>query len=169
MKKYADEVAKADEVLGKNSVYRNGDWLRSLVARLYLEEGVKAWGEKYDIVLGGGYISVRAPYNLSSGDVKYADLQSLFPFDNRLDLCTIKGSDLKSKFINSSNSNYFIYYGDYGQSVRFSIDDNATYYIVVDSYTSSYAPNRLTVVDSLADDLFARDLLAEYVRKGGLE
>ena len=169
MEKYADEVAKADEVLGKNSVYRNGDWLRSLVARLYLEEGVKAWGEKYDIVLGGGYISVRAPYNLSSGDVKYADLQSLFPFDNRLDLCTIKGSDLKSKFINSSNSNYFIYYGDYGQSVRFSIDDNATYYIVVDSYTSSYAPNRLTVVDSLADDLFARDLLAEYVRKGGLE
>ena len=169
MKKYADEVAKADEVLGRNSVYRNGDWLRSLVARLYFEEGFKAWGEKYDIVLGGGYISVRAPYNLSSGDVKYADLQSLFPFDNRLDLCTIKGKDLKSKFINTSNSNYFIYYGDYGQSVRFSIDDNATYYIVVDSYTSSYAPNRLTVVDSLADDLFARDLLAEYVRKGGLE
>jgi hypothetical protein len=53
--------------------------------------------------------------------------------------------------------------------VRFSIDDNATYYIVVDSYTSSYAPNRLTIVDSLADDLFARDLLAEYVKNGGLE
>lgn len=169
MEKYADEVAKADEVLGKNAVYRNGDWLRSLVARLYFEEGFKAWGEKYDIVLGGGYISVRAPYNLSSGDVKYADLQSIFPFDNRLDLCTIKGKDLKSKFINTSNSNYFIYFGEYGQSVRFSIDDNATYYIVVDSYTSSYAPNRLTVVESLADDLFARDLLAEYVKGGGLE
>ncbi len=169
MEKYADEVAKADEVLGKNSVYRNGDWLRSLVARLYFEEGFKAWGGKYDIVLGGGYISVRAPYNLSSGDVKYADLQSLFPFDNRLDLCTVKGKDLKSKFINTSNSNYFVYYGDYGQSVRFSIDDNATYYIVVDSYTSSYAPNRLTVVASLSDDLFARDLLAEYIRSGGLE
>ena len=169
LEKYADEVAKADEVLGRNAVYRNGDWLRSLVARLYYEEGFKAWGEKYDIVLGGGYVSVRAPYNLSSGDVKYADLQSLFPFDNRLDLCTVKGKDLKSKFIYSSNSNYFIYFGDYGQSVRFDIDDNATYYIVVDSYTSSYAPNRLTVVDSLADDLFARDLLAEYVKGGGLE
>ena len=169
MDKYASEVAKADEVLGKNEVYRNSDWLRSLIARLYLEEGVKAWGNKYDIVLGGGYISVRAPYTLPAGDVKYSDLQSIFPFDNRLDLCTVKGSDLKSKFINSSNSNYFVYYGDYGQSVRFSIDDNATYYIVVDSYTSSYAPNRLTVVDSLADDLFARDLLAEYVRRGGLE
>ena len=169
MEKYADEVAKADEILGKNEVFRNGDWLRALVARLYLEEGVKAWGEKYDIVLGGGYISVRAPYNLSSGEVRYSDLQSLFPFDNRLDLCTVKGSDLKKKFINSSNSNYFIHFGDYGQSVRFSIDDNATYYIVVDSYTSSYAPNRLTDIDSLADDLFARDLLAEYVKSGGLE
>lgn len=169
MEKYASEVSKADESLGKNSVYRNSDWLRALVAKLYLEEGVKVWGEKYDIVLGGGYISVRAPYTLSSGEVKYSDLQSLFPFDNRLDLCTVKGSDLKQKFINSSNSNYFIHYGDYGQSVRFSIDDNATYYVVVDSYTSSYAPNRLTVVDSLADDLFARDLLAEYVRSGGLE
>ena len=169
MEKYASEVAKANEVLGKNSVYRTGDWLRALVARLYFEEGFKAWGEKYDIVLGGGYLSVRAPYNLSSGEVKYADLQSLFPFDNRLDLCTIKGKDLKSKFINTSNSNYFVFYGEYGQSVRYNIDDNATYYIIVDSYTSSYAPNRLTVVDSLADDLFARDLLAEYIKNGGLE
>ena len=169
MEKYRDEVAKADEVLGKNEVFRNGDWLRALVARLYFEEGFEQWGKEYDIVLGGGFISVRAPYNLSSGEVKYSDLQSLFPFDNRLDLCSIKGKDLKSKFINTSNSNYFVYYGEYGQSVRFSIDDNATYYVIVDSYTSSYAPNRLTVVASLADDLFARDLLAEYIKNGGME
>ena len=169
MEKYVSEVAKADEVLGNNEVFRNGDWLRALVARLYFEEGFEKWGKEYDIVLGGGFISVRAPYNLSSGEVKYSDLQSLFPFDNRLDLCSIKGKDLKSKFINTSNSNYFVYYGEYGQSVRYSIDDNATYYVVVDSYTSSYAPNRLTVVASLADDLFARDLLAEYIKNGGLE
>ena len=169
MEKYASEVAKADEVLGKNEVFRNGDWLRALIARLYFEEGFKAWGKEYDIVLGGGFISVRAPYNLASGEVKYSDLQSLFPFDNRLDLCSIKGKDLKSKFINTSNSNYFVYFGEYGNSVRYSIDDNATYYVIVDSYTSSYAPNRLTVIASLADDLFARDLLAEYIKNGGLE
>ena len=169
MKKYESEVAKADEVLGINEVYRNGDWLRALIARLYFEEGFEAWGKEYDIVLGGGFISVRAPYNLSSGEVKYSDLQSLFPFDNRLDLCSIKGKDLKSKFINTSNSNYFVYYGEYGNSVRYEIDDNATYYVIVDSYTSSYAPNRLTVIASLADDLFARDLLAEYIKNGGLE
>ena len=169
MKKYASEVAKADEVLGKNSALRNGDRLRTLVARLYLEKGVEEWGKKYDIVLGGGYLSVRAPYSLSVGEVKYSDLQSIFPFDNTLELCSVKGSDLKSKFINSSNSNYFVYYGDYGQSVRFSIDDNATYYIIVDSYTSSYAPNNLTVIDSLGEGLYARDLLADYIEDGGLE
>ena len=169
MKKYAADVAKADEVLGKNSALRSGDWLRALVARLYLEKGIEEWGKKYDIVLGGGYLSVRAPYNLSIGEVKYSDLQSIFPFDNTLDLCSIKGSDLKSKFINTSNSNYFVYYGDYGQSVRFSIDDNATYYIIVDSYTSHYAPNRLTVIDSLGEGLYARDLLADHIKNGGLE
>ena len=169
MKKYESEVSKANKVLGNNSAQRNGDWLRSLVARLYFEKGFELWGKDYPIVLGGGYISVRAPYILSSGEVKYSDLQSLFPFDNRLDLCSVKGSDLKSKFLETSNSNYFIYCGDYGKSVRYNIDENATYYIVVDSYTSSYAPNRLTVIASLGEDLFARDLLAEHIRKGGLE
>ena len=169
MKKYADTVAKADEILGNNSSLRSGDWLRALVARLYFEKGFAEWGKEYDIVLGGGYLSVRAPYNLSVGTVKYSDLQSIFPFDNTLDLCSIKGKDLKSKFINTSNSNYFVYYGDFGQSVRFDIDDNATYYIIVDSYTSSYAPNRLTVIDSLGEGLYARDLLADYIKNGGLE
>ncbi len=169
MKKYEAEVSKADEVIGINEVFRNGDWLRALVARLYFERGFEEWGAEHDIVLGGGFISVRAPYNLSSGEVKYSDLQSIFPFDNRIDLCRIKGSDLRRKFLETSNSNYFIYCGDYGNSVRYNIDPNATYYVVVDSYTSSYAPNNLTVVASLADDLFARDLLAEYIKNGGLE
>lgn len=169
MKKYESEVSKADEVIGTNEVFRNGDWLRALVARLYFERGSLEWGKEHDIVLGGGFISVRAPYNLSSGEVKYSDLQSLFPFDNRIDLCTIKGSDLKRKFLETSNSNYFIFCGEYGNSVRYNIDPSATYYVVVDSYTSSYAPNNLTVVASLDDDLFARDLLAEYIKNGGLE
>lgn len=169
MKKYESEVSKADEVIGKNEVFRNGDWLRALVARLYYERGAAEWGKEHDIVLGGGFISVRAPYNLSSGEVKYSDLQSLFPFDNRIDLCTIKGSDLKRKFLETSNSNYFIFCGEYGNSIRYNIDPNATYYVVVDSYTSSYAPNNLTVVASLDDNLFARDLLADYIKNGGLE
>ncbi len=168
MEKYEDEIAKASEVLGANGAWRSGDWLRALVARLYLEEGLKAWGDKYDIVLGGGFISVRSPYNLGQGEVKYADLHSLFPFDNQIQLCSIKGRDLKRNFLETDNANYFIYCGDYGNSVRYNIDDDATYYVIVDSYSSTYAPNRLTVIDSLAEDLFARDLLARYIREGGL-
>lgn len=166
--KYEDTISKAAQVLGTNAVMRNGDWMRSLVARLYFEEGFKKWGEQYDIVLGGGFISVRSPYNLAAGEVRYSDLQSLFPFDNRIDLCSIKGSDLKRNFLETNNSNYFIYCGDYGNSVRYNIDANATYYIITDSYTSSYAPNRLTVVASLDANVFARDLLADYVKNGGL-
>ena len=113
-------------------------------------------------------MSVRSPYNLSAGEVTYADLQSLFPFDNRLTLCSIKGSDLKRKFFETSNSNYFIRCGDYGESVRWNIDVNATYYIIVDTYTAYYKYNNLTVIEQYADGIYARDLLAEYIKNGGL-
>ncbi|WP_289458304.1 5'-nucleotidase C-terminal domain-containing protein, partial [Klebsiella pneumoniae] len=83
------------------------------MANLYAEYGQKKWADK-QIVLGGGYISIRSPYKLELGDVTYADLVTLFPFDNKIQLCTIKGSDLLSKFINSTNENYFIGYTAYG-------------------------------------------------------
>ena len=91
----------------------------------------------------------------------YSILQSIFPFDNQLVLCSVKGSDLLSKFINSSNSNYFI-----ARSDNRTIDPDATYYIIVDSYTSTYAPNRLTEIERYGADIFARDLLAQYIEDG---
>ena len=93
----------------------------------------------------------------------YGQLQSLFPFDNEIVLCAVKGQDLLSKFIHSSNSKYYIY-GNWDK-----IDPNATYYIVVDSYTATYAPNRLTIVARYDPGIFARDLLADYMEAGGLE
>ena len=45
---------------------------------------------------------------------------------------------------------------------------NATYYIVADTYSAYYAPNKLTVVEKYGDGIFARDLLAEYIKQGGL-
>ena len=142
--------------------------MRQLIAKLYYEFGVLQWGDQYDIVLGGGYLSTRSPGYLPAGDVTYAQLLSLFPFDNRLTLCSISGRDLSSKFFNTSNSNYFIHYDDYGVSVKENLDPNAVYYIIVDSYTASYAPNRLTVVEEFNADVFARDLLAEYIKAGQL-
>ena len=168
LNKYKDQISAANEVLGYNKKYRDDEELEQLVADLYYELGVKEWGSKYKIVLGGGFLRTRSPYNLYAGDVTYGQLSSLFTFDNQITLCSIKGRDLKRKFFETDNSDYFICYGDYGSSVKNNIDLNATYYVVVDNYTADYAYNNLTIVERYDPNVFARDLLAEYVRNGGL-
>ncbi|MBQ9150952.1 MAG: hypothetical protein IJX72_01780, partial [Clostridia bacterium] len=168
MDKYREQVSAADRVVGSNSRFRSGDELRQLVADLYRDVAVEAFGDEYDVVLGGGFISVRNPYNLASGEVVYSQLQSLFPFDNTLVLCSVKGSDLLTRFIHTTNDNYFISFTPYGEAEKGSIDPNATYYVMVDTYTSTYAPNRLTEVARYTADVYARDLLADYIGAGGL-
>lgn len=167
--KYADQVDLGKQVLGENSRLRDSNEIKQLVADLYYEAGLERWGEEYNIALGGGFVSVRSPYDLSAGGVTYSDLNSLLPFDNQLVLCSISGRDLKNKFFETNNSNYYIAYGDYGASIRNNIDYNATYYIITDTYCSSYAYNNLTVVDYYDAGVYARDLLADYIRAGGLE
>lgn len=165
--KYRDQISAGDAVLGYNDSYRSGDYLRQLVADLYAKVGEEAFAD-YDVVLGGGFLSVRSPYNLVAGEVTYSQLQMIMPFDNTLVLCSVKGSDLKKKFINTSNENYFIGYTAYGRSLGGQIDNNATYYIVVDTYTSTYAPNNLTEIARYKEEVYARDLLADHIRGGGL-
>ena len=161
--KYADQISDAQRVVGYNAAHRDRDTMRQFVADVYYQAGLQAWGDQYDIVLGGGFVSIRAPGYLSAGEVTYGDLQSLFPFNNDLVLCSVQGRDLLSKFIQTSNDNYFISGGNYG-----TIDRNATYYIVVDSYSAYYAPNRLTVVEEYEKGVYARDLLAGFIEAGGL-
>lgn len=168
LEKYDDQISIAEQVVGYNSRRRSGNEMRQLVADLYYEAGMERWGEEYDIVLGGGFISVRSPNHLAAGDVTYAMLQSLFPFDNQLTLCSVKGRDLWNKFLNTDNSNYFISYGEYGSEVYDSIDMDATYYIIVDTYSALYAPNKLTVVAEYDEGVYARDLLADYMKNDGL-
>ena len=167
MEKYNDMIAPALEVVGTTPVMRQSNEMRQLIADLYYETGMKAWGDKYDIALGGGFVSVRSPWTLSAGEVTYGMLQSLFPFDNDLVLCSIKGAELKSKFFETTHDSYFICYGDYGNQIKNNIDPNATYYVVVDTYTSNYAPNKLTVVEEYEKGIYARDLIAEFMRQGG--
>lgn len=161
--KYSDMIDDAYEVLGYNKQYRDDEEIEQVVAQLYYEYGVAKWGNKYDIVLGGGFIRTRTPYNLYAGEVTYSDVYSLLPFDNELVLCSVKGSDLKKKFINTNNSDYFIY-GNFNAS---SIQDSKTYYIVTDTYTSTYSYNNLTEIERATDGVYARDLVADFVRKGG--
>ena len=168
MEKYSDLVSKANEILGRNSAKRNSNYICDTVAKLYCEAAMEKWGDTYNIVLGGGFLQTRSPYNLAAGNVTYGQLMSLLPFDNRLVLCKIQGSNLKSKFINTTNENYHIAYTDYGNSIKNSISNNVVYYVVVDTYTAYYAANKLTVVEFYEDDVFGRDLLAQYIREGKL-
>lgn len=166
VEKYRDQIGDPNAVIGYNSRYRSSNELCETVARLYYETGIAEWGNQYPIVLGGGFLRARSPYDIPAGDVTYAMLFSIFPFDNEIQLCSVKGDSLRDNFFFTSNNSYHIYYGSYGAEVQNSIDPTATYYIIVDSYTSQYAPNRLTVIASYTFDVMARDLLKQYVADG---
>lgn len=167
LEQYDAEIAPAHEVVATLRTGMQANELRQLVAQLYYETGLEKWGEEYDIVLGGGFISIRSPKHLPAGKVTYGDLQGLFPFDNELVLCSVRGRDLQSRFFDTDHTSYFIAYGDYGAQVRRSIDPDGLYYIVVDTYSSTYKPNNLTEIARYGQDLFARDLLADYFADGG--
>ena len=165
---YAQQIAPADRVVGTIGHYVDQEEAQQLIADLYYQAGLERWGDEYDIVLGGGFLSIRSPKYLSAGEVTYGQLQTIFPFDNELVLCSVSGSNLKSKFFESTHYAYFISYGEYGEEVRKNIDPDATYYIIVDTYTSTYAPNGLTEIARYDAGVYARDLLADYIAAGGL-
>lgn len=169
MDRYADVIAPARRVVGRSSRQLSGYEARQLVADLYYEYGVERWGKDYDIALGGGFLSVRDPGYIPKGEITYGALQCVFPFNNELVLCSVSGKNLKDKFFESDHYAYYISYGAYGASIKDNIDPNGTYYIVVDSYTSTYAPNGLTEIQRYDPGVYARDLLAEYIEAGGLE
>ena len=160
--KYADEIAKAGEVLGWNDTVRQSNEISTLVAKLYYELGVKHWGGQYEIALGGGSLNLRSPYKILAGEVAYEDLQNVLPFDNQIELCKVTGATLKSRFIN--NSDYYIYKNT---ALTSNIVDTKEYYIVLDTWSSRYSVNKTTVIDTYDETTFARDLLADYIRGGG--
>lgn len=168
---YKDEIGDPDTVLGTNSSKRNSTKLCDIMAQLYYDKGIATWGDDFNIVLGGGYLNARSPYNLYAGSVTTRQLQTLFPFENAIMLCSVKGSDLKSKFFNTTNKNYHIAYGSYGAQIKTKLNNgeglNDTYYIIVDSYTSDYAYNNLTVIATLGDSVFPYQLMVEYAKNGG--
>lgn len=167
--KYASVISSSNEPIGYNSQYRSSTEIKQLVADLYLEYGMSKWSANYDIYLGGGFISTRSPYNLYEGYITYADLVEILPFDNDLVLCSISGYDLNYKFVNTSNSNYYISLSDYGRANSY-INFSDTYYVIVDTYTSDYASNNLTVIERYTTGKFyARDMLANYIAAGNFE
>ena len=153
------------EVVGRSVPYMNSSKIKSTLSKLYYEIGIELVGENntYTPVLGGGFISTRTPYNLSAGTVKYGDIYALLPFENDIVLCSIKGTYLLSKFINSTNRNYYIY----SMIDASEVNSSETYYVITDSYSSDYKSNNLTVVKNLTLEYgvgYARDLFAQYLR-----
>lgn len=168
LEKFADQIALGDRVVGTVGEYMSSDQITQLVAELYYHTGIDRWGDEYDIALAGALIGVRNPYHIPSGQIRYSQLQSILPFDNQIVLCSVKGRELISKFYETTNEKYGVYYEEYGQALRDNVDPNGTYYIITDTYTSSYAPNKLTVVASYDPGVYARDLLADYIAQGHL-
>ncbi len=165
LEKYKDDILSGNEELGYNDTYRESYELSDLVAQLYVEKAIEVWGDRFDIVLGGGSINARSPYNLDVGPIKYSHFMSIFPFDNQLVLCSISGRDLLDRFLN--NEDYYIALSDYGYSVIDDILPAETYYIITDTWNSPYVYNGLTEIERLGTNLYARDLLAQYARDGG--
>ena len=150
------------DAIGTNKTYRNSNEICETVARLYYEKGIEVWGDDYDIVLGGGYLKARNPYMVAFGDVTYADLFSVLPFDNEIVLGKISGYYLKTQFL-GSRDNYHVY----STVTSSQISDNEYYYIIVDSYSSTYSRNHIEEVVRLGSETYARDLLADFVKSGG--
>ncbi len=166
--KYAGQIALGDKVVGVVGQYMSSDEITALVAELYYKAGMERWGEEYDIALAGALIGVRNPYHIPAGEIKYSQIQSVLPFDNQIVLCSVQGRQLVDKFYETRNDKYGIYYEAYGEALRDNVDPNGTYYIITDTYTSSYAPNKLTVVAEYDPGVYSRDLVAAYIGEGHL-
>ena len=161
--KYFPEENPYTKVLGSNAQRRNSSTILKQVVKLYMEKGQATWGDQYDIVLSGAYLSCRDPYDLPAGNVTYSQLTTLLPFDNDLVLGSISGKDLKQRFIYTDNKKY---YCSFDAGLADKIVDTQRYYIITDTYTSTYAPNNITEVARL-DGVYARDLLRDFIAAGG--
>ncbi|MBR5570819.1 MAG: bifunctional metallophosphatase/5'-nucleotidase [Oscillospiraceae bacterium] len=166
LEKYKDLIRPAYEELGYNARQRSSAQICTWVSQLYLKAGLEKWGSQYNIYLAGGSISCRSPYKLYKGQVKYEDLMTILPFDNEIVLCKIPGNKLLTRFIN--NSDYVITRSDYGNATPPVNNSLNYYYVITDTFTANYAPNNMTIIDTLGPNIFARDLLAEYIRQGNL-
>lgn len=157
--RYFSEENPYTDVLGYNTTQRSSNDIVETVAQLYLEKGRALWGDTYEIVLGGGFLQCRTPYKLSAGNVTYSQLFALMPFDNDLVLCEVTGKQLNDIFIHSRNDRYHCAYDK-----DMVVDENATYYVVTDTYTSFYRYNMLKEVARAKT--YARDLLKDYIAAG---
>ncbi len=152
------------ETIGYNVQKRDSETIINKVAELYYQKGRELWGSQYTISAGGGYLNARSPYRISAGNVSYADVFSVLPFDNHLVLGELSGTDFV-KFLNRQDAESNPYH-IYTTVKAAEVDTSKKYYVVVDTYTSTYRYNNIKEVARLDKDYYARDLIADYIRGG---
>ncbi len=154
--KYTDDIAWANETMVTTSRYYRSTDILTICSELYYNAGVEKWGSEYEIAAGGGFMSARSPYDLQRGNVSYADVYSILPFDNQLVLCEISGYDLNRIM---KQNRYYVYTD--GVS---SFDSAKTYYIITDTYSSTYKYNNMTEIARYTPNVYARDLFSDYLK-----
>ena len=89
-------------------------------------------------------------------------------FDNDIVLCTVLGSNLRNGNFVQGHKDYYVTWSTDGSAYQdgSNIIYNETYYLITDTYSSDYTYNRLTVIDTLSPNTYARDLLADYIAAG---
>ena len=92
--KYSEQLEEANRVVGYTDKYRGSNEICDTVAQLYYELGEKTWGDKYDIVLGGAFLSTRDPYDLFAGDITYGDIIAVHPYGNTLCMVEATGQEI---------------------------------------------------------------------------
>lgn len=102
------------------------------LGRLVLNSMAKPFEEDYDgVITNSG--SIRINRNLQ-GNITYADLLEILPFDNDVVMVEIKGKDLKQalKYGQEHGRHYLQYY-----LKNNDINDNKTYKIITNNYVAS--------------------------------
>lgn len=104
---------------------------------------------------------------ISSGDITNGSVYEVFPFDNELYICELKGSEVKSMIAKNNVSTY--YYNDNtqigkGSTYNTSVDDNLTFkvitvdYLATKSYMSKYFDSKHGLIQT-----------GDYIRECAIE
>lgn len=142
---YSNRVFGYDNnrIVATSASYYNESALKNLIAQTEFEVCTEAYGDKYDIMYGGGYISVRGAKSLGSGVVTYGHVINVFPFDNDIQVCKAEWWEFKDKFIdNSSYVGYLppsvsIIDGSYYLNDNL-LENNDVVYFATNSYNTQY-------------------------------
>ena len=149
--KYADDIAKSNEVVGTTTSSISKATLGSYAVSAMKEES----GADFAIINTGG---VRT--TIAKGDITIGSIFNVFPFSNTLYLVEMTGAQIKSLY--DSNSSYLYIDSGYNSS---SISDSTIYTVAVLDYVYhySYYSSIFKNIEYNDTGIYVRDVVIEYI------